>query len=357
MGKDQIVRYIDAFVESFGPPLLEGVEVTRLRAAGGDPFDGARGFELETSAGGYTADQVVVAVGGYHVPVIPRAAERFGADVVQITSLQYRNPQSLPEGDVLVVGTGQSGCQIAEDLHLAGRRVHLCVGGAPRTARRYRGKDVVEWLDAMGYYDLPVHEHPLKERVRGRANHYVTGRDGGRDIDLRQRAAEGMQPHGRLKDMAGTRLELGDDLKQNLDKADEVAESIKTTIDKFIARQGIDAPAEPRYTPVWEPRKHVTTLDYREAGIRSVVWCIGFKSDFGWVEVPVFDGKGYPGHRRGVTAATGLYFLGLPWLYTWGSGRFSGVARDAAYLADRIASRRRDVAEEGLVADEMALGS
>jgi putative flavoprotein involved in K+ transport len=259
---------------------------------------------------------------------------------------------------VLVVGTGQSGCQIAEDLHLAGRRVHLCVGGAPRTARRYRGKDVVEWLDAMGYYRMPVHEHPLKERVRAKANHYVTGRDGGRDIDLRKFANEGMRLYGRLLDAKGSVLSFADDLKTNLDQADAVSESIKRTIDKYIDGQGIDAPAEAPYVPVWEPSEPARELDLGAAGVRTIVWSTGFRADYRWIEVPVFDGKGYPCHQRGVTAVQGLYFLGLPWLYTWGSGRFSGVADDAGYLADQIEARlERTKAQPATTLNELALGS
>ena len=227
MLKDEIVRYLEEYVRFFQPPLLEGVAATSLRPS---PH-GAGGFDLATSAGTCRVEQVVVATGGYHTPQIPRLAERFPEAITQLHSSAYRNPESLPPGEVLVVGTGQSGCQIAEDLHLAGRRVHLAVGGAPRTARRYRGRDVVAWLEDMGYYSLPVHEHPLKDRVRAKANHYVTGRDGGRDIDLRQRALEGMRLHGRLVGLRGTQLQLAGDLKHNLDQADAVAESIKTSID------------------------------------------------------------------------------------------------------------------------------
>jgi putative flavoprotein involved in K+ transport len=356
MRKEEIVRYIEDYVASFDPPLLEGVNVSALRRT---PV-GA--YELSSTAGDFTADQVVVAIGGYHLPTVPRMAERLPAEIPQLHSQQYRNPQSLPDGDVLIVGSGQSGCQIAEDLHLAGRRVHLCLGGAPRTARRYRGKDVVDWLADMGYYDMPVHEHPLKERVRAKANHYVTGRDGGRDIDLRKFALEGMQLYGRLIGVRRGHLEFAGDLGQNLDQADAVAESIKTTIDKFIDTKGIHAPLEARYSPPWRPAIEVRELDLAKSSIRSVIWSIGYHSDYRWIEVPVFDGKGYPCHERGVTTAYGLYFLGLPWLYTWGSGRFSGVARDAEYLAARIAARIDSRA--GVLADskeralnELALGS
>jgi len=348
---EEIIDYIDAFVASFAPPLREGVIVEALRS------NSQHGFTLETTDGVYLTEQVVIAAGGYQIPIIPRCAERLGRDVTQTHSSLYRNPQSLPDGAVLVVGSGQSGCQIAEDLHLAGRKVHLCVGDAPRVARRYRGKDVVEWLHLMGYYELPVHEHPLREGVRDKTNHYVTGRDGGRDIDLRQRALEGMELYGRLLDVDSDGLVLDDDLAQCLDQADQVSESIKASIDGFIAKKGIAAPEEARYRPVWVPPVERTTLDYRAVGITSIVWCIGFRTDYSWIDLPVFNGRGQPAHVRGVTPVPGVYFLGLPWLYTWGSGRFSGVARDAEYLAEHIEARVGLTAQRHAAVNEAAIGS
>ena len=211
--------------------------------------------------------------------------------------------------------------------------MHLSVGSAPRVARRYRGKDVVEWLDELGYYDLPVHDHPLKEAIRARPNHYVTGRDGGHDIDLRRFALEGMQLYGRLRDVDDGVLAFAADLEQNLDNADKVADNIKNTIDAHIESHAIDAPAEARYVPVWRPERALSELNYRAANITSVVWSTGYAADFRWIDVAAFDGKGYPTHARGVTTVPGLY---LPWLYTWGSGRFSGIARDAGFIADHI---------------------
>uniref|UniRef100_A0A832M3W6 MSMEG_0569 family flavin-dependent oxidoreductase n=1 Tax=Oscillatoriales cyanobacterium SpSt-402 TaxID=2282168 RepID=A0A832M3W6_9CYAN len=353
MQKDEIVQYIETYAASFDPPIREGVEVQRVcKSANQD------GFELTTSIGLYTADQVVIAAGNYHQPKIPKIAERLPEYIVQLHSSDYKNPQSLPNKAVLVVGTGQSGCQIAEDLHRAGRTVHLCVGGAPRSPRTYRGKDVVEWLEQMGYYDLSIDQHPQKEKVRAKANHYVSGRDGGKEIDLRQFALEGMQLYGKLKTISGTMLEFHNDLKQNLDQADAVAESIKKSIDEYIAKHQIQAPTEPPYNPVWQPAQEILKLDYEAANIGTVIWSMGYKTNFHWIDVPVFDGKGYPGHNRGITAVPGFYFLGLPWLYTWGSGRFSGIARDAVYLADAIVSRRKvaHLSDWGIV-NEYLLGS
>lgn len=332
MQRDQIVEYVENYAQSFDAPVLEGVEVLRLRRQAI-----AAEFELTTTAGAFTADHVVVAIGGYHNPTIPRVAERLPAALHQIHSSEYKNAQSLPPGAVLVVGTGQSGCQIAEDLHLEGRQVHLSVGSAPRSPRQYRGQDVVAWLDQMGYYDMPIDEHPRsKEEVRAKTNHYVTGRGGGREIDLRHFAREGMRLHGRLTNIVEGQCQFRDDLAHNLNQADAAAEQIKQSIDEFICKHGIDAPAESPYEPVWQPQDPALSLDVEQAGISTVIWSVGYNLDFRWVEIPVFDGQGYPSHERGVTPIPGLYFLGLPWLYTWGSGRFSGIAQDARHLADCI---------------------
>jgi putative flavoprotein involved in K+ transport len=333
MSGPEVVAYLQDYAASFAPPLREGVTVTRLRR-------GALGrFELETTAGPYTADQVVVATGPYHEPAVPRLAERLPAGIVQVHSAQYRRPDQLPDGEVLVVGTGQSGCQIAEDLHLAGRRVHLAVGSAPRAARRYRGRDTLSWLDAMGHYTRGIDEFGDADEVRLRANHYMTGRDGGRDIDLRAFARQGMRLYGRLRDICASTIEFADDLAVNLDNADAVADGIKDAIDRWIAEQGIDAPAEDRYVPVWQPRQVPPTLS--TGTLAAVVWATGFRRDHRWIQVPVFDGRGYPTHERGVTSCPGLYFLGLPWQWTWGSGRFAGIARDAAHLGEKITAARR----------------
>ncbi|MET3379672.1 MULTISPECIES: MSMEG_0569 family flavin-dependent oxidoreductase [Variovorax] len=335
MVKDQINEWLAGFVEHVKAPAIEGVTVERVSR------DGERErFSVQTDAGLYTADQVVVASGGYHRPIVPRLAEKLPASVAQFHSAQYRNPAQLPEGAVLVVGCGQSGAQIAEDLHLAGRKVHLATGNAPRCARFYRGREVVDWLADMKYYDMPVTEHPLREGVRDNTNHYVTGRDGGRDIDLRRFALEGMELYGLLSGFDNGAFELQPNLRDNLDQADGTYNRINASIDKHIAAQGIEAPPPSVYTPLWEPQEERTRLDLAAAGITSVVWCIGFSPDFAWVDAPVFNGRGAPVHLRGVTNEPGLYFLGLPWLHTWGSGRFSGVARDAEFLSEAIAQRK-----------------
>lgn len=352
MKKDQIVRYLEAFRRRVDAPLREGVAVSHVHPT--DTGD----FRVVTSDGELRAAHVVVASGGYHQPIIPRLAERLPATVTQLHSADYRNPGQLPAGKVLVVGSGQSGAQIAEDLHLAGREVLLAVGDAPRCARFYRGRDVVDWLADMGYYDMPVDKHPLREGVRDNTNHYVTGRDGGRDIDLRRFAKEGMALFGVLEGLEGDTLRFAPGLTEALDRADQTYNGINASIDRHIAQRGIDAPPASVYEPVWQPGREVTSLSLSASGITSVIWCIGFAPDFRWLDAPVFNGRGHPVHVRGLTRVPGLYFLGLPWLHTWGSGRFSGVARDAAFIADYIAQdeRRRQSADcEAAPSGELAV--
>jgi putative flavoprotein involved in K+ transport len=329
MVKSEIIDFAEGFANSFNPPVRENTAVTSLTQH-------AAGFHLQTTQGEFTAAQICIATGGYHTPITPRMAERLPPRLTQLHANQYRNPAQLPPGAVLVVGTGQSGCQIAEDLHLAGRQVHLATGSAPRVSRFYRGRDIVDWLQDMGHYDLPVTSHPMQEGVRGKANHYVTGRDGGRDIDLRKFAAQGMRLHGHLATIAGEHLEFAPDLAENLDNADRVNDRIKDSIDAYIAAENIAAPAEPRYTPLWQPPATNPPLDLAEAGITSIIWCVGYQPDYAWVHAPAFTGSGRPIHLRGVSPVPGLYFLGLPWLHTWGSGRFAAIARDAEYLARHI---------------------
>ena len=335
MDKEEIVQYIEAYAASFTPPVREGVGVEKVTKTEGEPF------EVTTETGTYQANQVVVAVGTYHQPNVPPMAEALPTEVTQLHSSAYKNPEALPEGEVLVVGSGQSGTQIAEDLHWAGRQVHLSTGGAPRAPRTYRGRDVVAWLEDMGYYDRPIYDFPEGEAMRHKTNHYLSGRDGGHEIDLRALALEGMELYGRLRDVEGRDFFFRPNLEENLDAADESYMDIRRRIDGYIEEEGLDAPEEAAYEPPWEPDRETTHLEAGEVDIRTVIWATGYGYDFGWVDLPVFDETGYPEYYRGVTDVTGLYFAGLAWLYTWGSGRFAGIERDARYLAGQIEDNHR----------------
>jgi putative flavoprotein involved in K+ transport len=331
MVKDEILGYVDRFIAKVDAPVLQHTAVTSLERLGDL-------FRIETSAGTVTANSVVIATSLYSDPAIPRAAERLPEEIVQLHTADYRNPRQLPEGAIVVVGSGQSGCQIAEDLHLSGRKVHLVTGNAPRCARFYRGRDVVDWLADVGQYDMSV-EHDGMTKKRHDTNHYLTGRDGGRDIDLRRFALEGMSLYGRMSGVNGDKMMFEPNLKANLDGADRVYNGINALIDRYIAEKGVHAPGGSPYLPVWEPETEPTKLDLKAQGITSVIWATGFHPDWSFVGLPIFDGNAYPVHRRGVTAVDGVYVLGLPWLWTWGSGRFLAVGKDAEHVVGHLVQR------------------
>lgn len=331
MVKDEIIDFFQGYVDFFEPPLRSHVHVEQVTPA-------EQGFRLETTAGRLMADNVVVATSNYHYPRIPAISSDTSANILQLHSSEYRNADELPEGAVLVVGTGQSGCQIAEDLHLAGRDVHLCVGRAPRVAREHRGKDVVKWLDQMGHYKLTVDEHPEGEAVRFETNHYVTGRGGGHEINLRNFAQEGMKLYGRLVSAAGNDLECSNDLIANLDNADAVATRINRAIDAYIEANDIDAPPDTTKPNTWQPPTS-ESLNLRDERIGTIIWATGYGLDFSWIRGDVFNDKGYPKYHRGVSELPGLYFLGLNWLWTWGSGRIYSAGDDAKHIKDHILAR------------------
>ncbi len=333
MLKDEIVDYVKRYADSFHPPIKENVEVHKVYRS-----DDKSTFRIDSSIGQLTADKVIIAAGAYHIPNKLPMAKHFGQDIEQIHSVDYKNPEQFPEGAVLVVGSGQSGAQIAEDLHIAGKKVYLSVGTAPRAPRTYRGKDAVEWLEEMGYYDQPIESHPDPEEARHKTNHYLTGRDGGRDIDLRQLAKEGVVLKGQIQRTDNGIIRFEDDLTYNLDEADKTYNRILQNIDKYIEDKGIDAPPASRYEASWQPKaENKLDINYKNEGIKTIVWCTGFKVDYSWVDFPhVYDQRGFPTYERGVTKERGLYFLGLPWLHTWGSGRFSHVGQDARYIGEHI---------------------
>ena len=334
MTRDEVVEWLAGWLDTFEPPLRTHTRVTKLRPLASGGFE----LLLQTPAGEetLTCGHAVVATGGYPVPVLPPFAGSLDPAVEQFHSEQYRNAGQLPEGAVLVVGTGQSGAQIAEDLHLEGRQVHLAVGSAPRVARFYRGRDCMTWLADMGLYDRAAPEYPGGKAAIEKTNHYVTGRDGGRDIDLRRFASEGMRLYGTLSDGKDAMLAFEPSLCDALAKADAVYNSICSDIDAHIEREGLEAPEPTRYSPVWEPDTEATQLDLAAEGITSIVWAIGYRPDYRWIEASAFDGGGRPMQNRGVTGVEGLTFVGLPWMHTWGSGRFLGIDRDARHIAETI---------------------
>jgi putative flavoprotein involved in K+ transport len=327
----QILDYITAYADFVAPPIRCGVAVTRLRCREGG------GFVADTSDGRFEADNVVVATGPYQRAVIPDLL-RDDARRFQVHASRYASPEKLPDGAVLVVGAGASGAQISEELLRAGRRVYLSVGQHSRRPRRYRGRDLIWWLSAMGIDQITV-----ENRGPSRLLPVISGAYGGRTIDLRRFAAEGITLLGRMTTARDGVIEFAPDLADSLAAGDTAYAAFLDLADAHITRHGLDMPQDlaARATPPDPPcvSAPILSLDLDAAGITAVVWATGYGVDFGWIEVPVLDARGEPVQRRGVTKVPGLYFLGLQWLSRMSSSFLSGVGDDAAVLADHIAGR------------------
>jgi putative flavoprotein involved in K+ transport len=330
--RDEVIAFIERYRDAIRAPVRTGVGATALRpAATGDLL------HLETTDGPIEADNVVIATGPYQEPIVPATSRALPSRVRQVHSSGYRNPGQLPAGAVLVVGSGASGCQIVEDLLAAGRHVYLSVGRHRRFPRRYRGRDMFWWMERLGLLDQPLEERP---EARERPNPLVTGVGGGHDIDLRRYRADGVVLLGHLAEITGSRLRLADDVEALLAAGDESVAAFARTVDAYIERSGIEAPAEPTAAPPASSTiPPIRELDLEEAGIAAVIWATGFRRDFGWIRLPILDDRGEPVHRRGVTLCPGVYFLGLPWLHTLRSSVLCGVGDDATHLAEHIASR------------------
>jgi putative flavoprotein involved in K+ transport len=338
MSLAEVVKYFDDYVERFRLPVHCEVEVFSVEKMQEE-------YLVRTSEGDYQADNVVIATGLYQSPKIPHFSTAIPADILQIHSMEYRNLSYLRDGAVLVVGTGQSGAQIAEEIYQSGRRVYLSIGSAGRVPRRYRGKDINDWFTRMGMFDTKVGE--LKSPQAKFAPHpQISGKNGGESLNLHQFARDGVVLLGHVRDVRQGQLIIAPDLKETLAKVDRFEIDALQMVDDYILRMGLSAPTDnvPQLRDGYE-QEVITELDLRASGISTVIWATGYTFDFSLVKLPVFDGNGYPIQKRGVTEYNGLYFLGMPWLHSRKSGILFGVGDDAAYMAAHIAARHPEYAE------------
>lgn len=328
--RDEIVRYLENYAASFSAPVRLGINVTAVDRA-------EMGYRVSSDQGEFLARNVVIAVGIFQQPRIPAYAANLPASLLQMHSGEYRNPAALPPGAVLVVGSAQSGAQIAEELYQSGRKVYLSLGGsAGRAPRRYRGRDITEWLFQAGFFDLTYEQIPApKTRLSG--NPQISGKAGGHTLNLHQFARDGVTLLGHITGAQGGRLSFAEDHKDSLAKIDAFEGRILKMVDTYIEKQGIDAPEEslPQLRDGFDT-KIITELDLEAHNITSLIWAIGYVYDFQWIHLPVLDAEGFPVHQQGVTAFPGLYFIGLPWQTRRKSNLLLGIGDDAAVIAEHI---------------------
>ncbi|MFE6307616.1 flavin-containing monooxygenase [Nocardiopsis sp. NPDC057823] len=331
--KDQVADYLADYAEKIGAPIRCGVEVTSVRRR-----PGGRGFRVRTSDGDIHARYVVAATGPFQRPVIPPIIPE-GAIPHQLHSSAYRNPDQLPEGAVLVVGSGSSGVQIADELRAAGRRVYLSVGPHDRPPRRYRGHDFVWWLGVLGKWEAATPPQGAEHVTIA-----VSGAHGGHTVDFRTLAARGITLVGRTESFDAGTVRFAPDLRDNIARGDENHLALLDEADAYIERNGLDLPEEPQARELGEYPESVTDpvleLDLAAAGITTVLWATGFTADYSWLQVDALDADGRPRHQRGVSSEPGVYFMGLPWQSRRGSSFIWGAWHDARYVADQISIQR-----------------
>lgn len=335
--KERMADYLEEYARRINAPIRTGVEVTRVRKAQGRP-----GFVVSTTDGTIEAERVVVATGPFQVPFVPDIVPA-DAGVMQVHSSAYKNPDQVPQGAVLVVGGGASGAQIAEELHRAGRTVFLSIGEHYRPPRSYRGRDYVWWLGVLGKWD----EITTRINASTRKKHVafaVSGYDGGKTVDFRQFAAQGITLVGKTLTFADGKLQFGPDLAENLAEGDRAYLDMLREADDYVIRNGIDLPPDPDAWTITPSSPcidtPITELDLKAQGISAIVWATGFRFDFSWLEVDVLDDNGMPVHKRGITGERGIYFLGLPELTNRASSFIYGCWYDAKYIATHIGVQR-----------------
>lgn len=330
MPRAEIVDRFERYVVAHDLPVAFHTAVDSVT-----PLNG-RGYRVQAGGRQFEARHVVIATGLFQRGKVLPVSGQIPPGIVQLTAEDYRNPAQLPPGAVLVVGSGQSGGQIAEELVDSGRSVYLSTGAAGWVPRRYRGRDIVEWIEAIRFFDRPVDSLP-DPRDRLIPNPMATGKDGGHDLNLHTLHRRGVKLLGRLTGAEGGKLILADDLKANIARSDERAKQLLQKIDMEVLAKGIPAAAEPyRFPNEAYQAQAPTWLDIRAERIAAVVWACGFQFDYRLVRLPVVDDSGFPLTRRGVTDFPGLYFIGMPWLHTQKSGLLAGVGADAAYLAEKM---------------------
>jgi putative flavoprotein involved in K+ transport len=336
MPRDDIAARMARYADVIGAPVQLETRVLRLstRADGG--------FHLETATGPLDSASVVVAIGSFHRPKVPPLAAELPKRLTQVHSHDYRKAADLPPGAVLIVGSGQSGAQLAEELLEAGRRVYLSVGSAGRIPRRYRGRDTFWWLaeiarngDKAGV-TLPTADMLPSPAAKFAGNPSWSGHGGGHDTNLREFASRGITLLGRIDRVDGERLSLAPDLPVNLQRADAFFdERFRSTFDRYIEAAGIDAPPDDRVPFDFEPAV-VDGLDLAGVGIATVLWATGYRLDYSWIDLPIFDEFGYPRQRRGVTEVPGLYFTGLLWQHNQLSATLPGASLEARHVAEQM---------------------
>ena len=341
---DELVDYFQRYAEHFHLPVRTGVTVVSVERA-----EDEERFIVKTRVGRQVEESVVsrsivVAAGIKQTPKTPPLHSRLPRDIAQLHTADYRSAAALPPGAIVVVGSGQSGCQIAEDLLSAGRTVYLCTSKVGRAPRRYRGRELLAWWIDMGFLDATFAS--LEDKSISRAPQPQISGIGryGHTVSLQSLARQGALILGRLVDVEGSTLALSDEAAAHVRFADEFSQRLKDNIDAYLTKAQITAPPlqeDPADAPDSQAEcvSPLTRLSLPEAKVSTVIWATGFTGDFTWIHLPVLDPEGNPIHQQGISPIRGLYFIGFPWLISRKSGIIYGIGQDAESIARAIAKQ------------------
>ena len=327
MSVPEVTAMLEGYAKLVDAPVQTNTSVTGICPT-------TEGFLIETSQGEWRARAVVLANGAATRPVVPAVASALPAQVASITPDRYRRPAQLRPGGVLVVGASATGVQLAEEIHRSGRPVTLAVGDHVRVPRRYRGRDLMWWLDASGLLDEQWWAVEDLDRARRLPSFQLVGDPRGVTLDLNRLVGLGVRLVGRLVGIVDGVAQFSGSLRNHCTLADLKLQRLVASFDEWATAQGLDGSvdAPERFAPTAIAGAPPLTLDLTGGEIETVVWATGYRGDLSWLDVPIFDSKGRVRHEGGVTPIPGLYVMGLPFLRRRKSTLIDGVGDDAADL-------------------------
>jgi putative flavoprotein involved in K+ transport len=336
----EYASFLEMYSAKFHLPVIENCEVLSV-----ERVNPSKKFSVHVSENGtaknYLCSQIVVASGALNIKSIPSFVWNISPEIVQLHTSEYRNPSALPSGAVLVIGSAQSGAQIAEDLIIGNRKVFISTSQVPRFPRRYRGRDIVDWLLMSGFYDLQTADVTDPLILKMKQPQISTVGLQGHTLSLQGLARNGAVILGKTEDADGYAIMLQSNAAASIRFADEFSKKIKLMIDDYIQKSQLYAPP-PEEDPDDYPDEaasfasDLTYLNFKENNITSIIWATGFVGDFSYLKLPVFNDNGTLRQNNGISEIDGLYFLGMPWLRKRKSGIILGIEEDALFIANQI---------------------
>lgn len=343
--KDELVESFQNYSKKFNLPVILGANVVFVGKTNNSDEFFVR-IKQDCDEKEFRSRSVIIASGMMQSPKIPLISKKLPNSILQLHAGNYRNPSEIPKGAVVVVGGGQSGCQIVEDLQKAGKQVYLCTSKVGRIPRRYRGKEIDDWLIESGFFDETFEE--LEDKKLASATQPQVSGVGryGHTVSLQKLHNEGVILLGKLENIEKDNLVLKNNLYEHISFADEISAGIKKRIDEYIIKNNIttDNHEEDSADMPWPREKFPSSpefLNLESSDVRTIIWCTGFTADFSWIKLPVLNEFGFPIHKRGISQISGLYFVGFPWLSKRKSGLIYGVAEDAEYISTQVIARRK----------------